>query len=192
MIYFKFIAAISAVALAGTLANAQEEDDRVLLNLDTATQMMLLKDMRGLTESLDSLLAALSEGDFDQVTRLGQINLGFGHDKLMALVESGASDTQIQAMRAKMKANRQAREESGVSAATMGGAMFGIPKGVGQKMPEDFRLMGQAMHAAAEDMVSVVEAIGDTPTVADYQAVLEGVQGITSNCVACHGAFRIR
>ena len=186
------LAAIVAVGLSGASASAQD-DDRFLIEVDEATQALLFADMRGLTESLDNLMMALAEGDFEQVARIGEIDLGFGHAKLQAMVEAGATDEQITAMRARMKANREAREAAGDTGPGLGmGALFGIPVGVGQKMPDDFRMMGQAMHGSAEDMANASRAVGETPTAADYQAVLEGVQGITGTCVACHATFRVR
>jgi len=186
------LAAIVAVGLSGASASAQD-DDRFLIEVDEATQALLFADMRGLTESLDNLMMALAEGDFEQVARIGEIDLGYGHVKLQAMVEAGATDEQITAMRAQMKANREARAAAGNTGPGPGmGALFGIPVGVGQKMPDDFRLMGQAMHGSAEDMATAARAVGETPTAADYQAVLEGVQGITGTCVACHATFRVR
>lgn len=186
------LTAIAALALSGAVATAQD-DDRFLIEIDEDTQALLFADMRGLTESLDNLMMALSEGDFEQVARIGEIDLGFGHVKLQAMVDAGATDEQIAAMRARMKANRAARAAAGDTGPGPGmGAMFGIPVGVGQKMPDDFRIMGQAMHASAEDMAIAARAVGETPTAADYQAVLEGVQGVTGTCVACHTTYRVR
>ena len=186
------LAAIVAVGLSGASAGAQD-DDRFLIEVDEATQALLFADMRGLTESLDNLMMALAEGDFEQVARIGEIDLGFGHAKLQAMVEAGATDEQITARRARMKANREARAAAGNTGPGPGmGALFGIPVGVGQKMPDDFRMMGQAMHGSAEEMAAAARAVGETPTAADYQAVLEGVQGVTGTCVACHATFRVR
>jgi len=186
------LAAAVAVGLSGAAVTAQE-DDRFLIEVDEETQALLFADMRGLTKSLDNLMMALAEGDFEQVARIGEIDLGYGHVKLQAMVEAGATDEQITAMRAQMKANREARAAAGNTGPGPGmGALFGIPVGVGQKMPDDFRLMGQAMHGSAEDMANAARAVGEPPTAADYQAVLEGVRGITGTCVACHATFRVR
>ncbi|MCF6315493.1 MAG: hypothetical protein L3J30_04225 [Marinosulfonomonas sp.] len=186
------LAAIAALALSGAVASAQD-DNRFLIEVDEATQALLLADMRGLTESLDKLMAALAEGNFEQAARIGEIDLGFGHAKLQAMVEGGATDEQIDTMRARMKANREARAAAGDTGPGPGmGALFGIPVGVGQKMPDDFRMMGQTMHASAEDMANAARAVGETPTAADYQTILQGVQGITGTCVACHTTYRVR
>ena len=186
--------AAAALVVSGVVANAQD-DDRIMIEIDEATQTLLLTDMRGMVESLDNLMRALSEGNFEQVARIGEIDLSFGHAKLQAMVEGGATDEQIQATRARMKANREARIAAGGTGLGQGGgsgASVGVPKGIGQKMPADFRLMGQTMHQAADEMAIVARAIGETPTVADYQAVLENIQGITGTCAACHATYRIR
>ncbi len=190
----RMLAAVAALALSGAVATAQD-DDRMMIEIDEDTQALLFADMRGLTESLDNLMMALSEGDFEQVARIGEIDLSFGHAKLQAMVAGGATDEQIQAMRARMKANREARIAAGGTGLGQGGGMgafFGVPMGVGQSMPDDFRLMGQNMHYSAEEMATTARAVGEVPTAADYQAVLENIQGITGTCVACHATYRVR
>ncbi|MCF6232322.1 MAG: hypothetical protein L3J36_04375 [Rhodobacteraceae bacterium] len=176
------LAAVAALAFSGAVATAQD-DDRIMIDIDEATQAQLLTSMRGLVVSLDKLMLALSEGDFDAVARVGEIDLGFGHSKLQAMVDAGATDEEILARREQMRANRAAR-------AAGGGTKTG--SGMGQKMPEDFRMFGQSMHMMAEDMAIAARAVEGTPTAADFQAVLQGVQAVTGSCVACHNTYRIR
>lgn len=187
----RMLAAVVALTFSGVVAIAQD-DDRIMIEIDEATQARLFADMRGLMESLDNLMGALSKGDFERAARVGEIDLGYGHAKLQAMVKAGATDEQIDAMRAKMKANREARAAGKTGSGQGKGAMFGMPAGIGQKMPAEFRLMGKNMHAAAEDMANSARAVGETPTALDYQTVLTKVQGITESCVACHSIYRVR
>lgn len=184
------LAAVAALAFSGAAATAQH-DHRTMIDIDEATQAQLLKEMRGLVVSLDKLMFALSEGDFDAVARVGEIDLGFGHAKLKAMVDDGATDEQIQAMRAQMRAKRAARAAGGGTKAGSGMGAGGMG-GLGQKMPADFRALGQSMHMMAEDMAIAARAIEGTPTAADFQTVLQDVQAVTGSCVACHDTYRIR
>ena len=186
MKYKGMLVAVAAFAFSGAAASAQH-DHRTMIDIDETTQALLLKDMRGLVVSLDKLMFALSEGDFDAVARVGEIDLGFGHAKLKAMVKDGATDEQIQAMREKMRAKRAARAAGGGTKA--GSGMGG---GLSQKMPADFRALGQSMHMMAEDMAIAARAVEGTPTAADFQTVLQGVQAVTSSCIACHDTYRIR
>ena len=163
-----------------------EEDTRQLIKVDEATQQALFKQMRKLVEHLDDIMAALAKGDFKTVVRIGEINLGFGHEKLEAMVAAGASEEEIQAMRERIRKKREARAKGG------GGKHAGGGGGIGRKMTPEFRMMGQAMHKAAEEMAAAARKVSEPPTVEDYKVVLGKVQEVTSACRACHASFRVR
>ncbi len=192
----KIIAPLMAfvmVLFAGAMASA--EDDRQLIEVDETLKATLLKEMRVLTERLDDVLAALSEGDFKEVARIGEIHLGFGHKKLEAMLAAGATDEQIKAMRERMKLMRKMREDAGIDWHGKGGGLFGLggyTGGLGHKMPKDFWLMGQSMHGSAEEMAVAARKAGDKPGVESYMEVLGHLQGMTATCRACHNAFRVQ
>jgi hypothetical protein len=187
--------AIMTITMFSTMGGTwAEEDDRQLIKVDPTLKAQVLKEMRQLTERLDDVLAALSDGDFKQVARLGEIHLGFGHSKLEAMLADGASEEQIQARRVRMKQNRAAREKAGVSGHGSKESLFGITAGsmgLGQKLPEEFWLMGQSMHGAAEQMAVAARAAGSQPTVDDYKAVTARIQEMTTACRGCHSAYRL-
>ena len=58
-------------------------------------------------------------------------------------------------------------------------------KGPGRYMPQEMRQIGLGMHRAASNLAEVAAQ-------GDFDASLSAMQAITSSCVACHGAFRVR
>jgi cytochrome c556 len=67
----------------------------------------------------------------------------------------------------------------------------GSGKGFGRYLPIDFRELGLAMHRAAAAFASTAEKAATPPSAADWQAAVKGVQEISGQCRACHGAFRV-
>jgi hypothetical protein len=78
------------------------------------------------------------------------------------------------------KASEVAEFRLGMSAMSSHGA-----KHMGKVMPEGMRKIGRRMHKTASRFARAAEE-GDG--VSAYQALTE----VTSSCVACHGAYRIR
>lgn len=75
--------------------------------------------------------------------------------------------------------------------AVMGNHPPGAPS-PGAFMPPEFRMMGQAMHKAAEQVARVTSAAATPPTVADWKNAAEAMAKLTAACSGCHGSFRIK
>ncbi len=58
------------------------------------------------------------------------------------------------------------------------------PRGLGKALPQRFREMGSATHAAF-DQIAV-----DAATMGDTRVVLEQVSGIMKTCIQCHATYR--
>ncbi|MGD9889386.1 MAG: hypothetical protein AB7S56_09005 [Halothiobacillaceae bacterium] len=58
------------------------------------------------------------------------------------------------------------------------------PRGLGKALPQRFREMGGATHAAFDQLAVDASTMGDT------RVVLEQVSGIMKNCIQCHAAYR--
>ncbi len=164
-----------------------DDDNREFIKIPAESRALLLSEMRTLTEHLDDVLAALSEGDFKEVAKIADFNLGFGHNKFTKMLEDGVSLERIEVLRRKMM---RWRAQGGKSHGDGDGGIFG--KGVGRLLPEAVRDMGQQLHAAAADVSTAAKAVDEKPTVENYKAVLEAVQQMTSTCRACHASFRIQ
>lgn len=58
------------------------------------------------------------------------------------------------------------------------------PRGLGKALPERFREMGGATHAAFDQLATDAETMGDA------RITLEQISGIMKNCIQCHAAYR--
>ena len=58
------------------------------------------------------------------------------------------------------------------------------PRGLGKALPQKFREMGGATHAAFDQLAVDAQTMGDT------RVVLEQLSGIMQNCIKCHAAYR--
>lgn len=58
------------------------------------------------------------------------------------------------------------------------------PRGLGKVLPERFREIGGATHAAFDQLAT------DAVTMADQRVVAEQLSGIMKNCIQCHAAYR--
>jgi len=58
------------------------------------------------------------------------------------------------------------------------------PRGLGKALPQRFREMGGATHAAFDQLAVDAQTIGDT------RVVLEQVSGIMKQCIQCHSVYR--
>ncbi|TQV65123.1 MAG: hypothetical protein FNT29_02350 [Halothiobacillaceae bacterium] len=59
------------------------------------------------------------------------------------------------------------------------------PRGLGKALPERFREMGGAAHAAFDQLAVDAQTMGDTRT------TLEQLSGIMKQCIQCHAAYRM-
>ena len=175
-----------------SFASYSAEDDRELIELTPELQERLLAEMRQLTYDLDELVAALAEGEFEEVRKIAVLKLGFGHNRAARMLEAGQSEEEVVAAMEPFLAERLKMYEAGSLGQGQGGQRGGMFGGLGQHLPENMRAMGQAMHASAVMLAMSAKKAGENPTVDDYKAVLTDLQGMTSMCAGCHQAFKIR
>ncbi len=176
------ILAIGVVA-AQSQVSAQD-DPRVAVSLPPEVGADLLAEMRTHMANLDDIVAALAEDDFAEAARVADIHMTFGHHRWIKMVESGATDQEIAAAKARFKEMHRAG-----GGQRRGG--MGMGPGIGRFMPEDFRAMGASFHEAAEAFAETAKSVATPPAPADYRAVFAALQEITTTCRACHDAFRI-
>jgi cytochrome c556 len=67
----------------------------------------------------------------------------------------------------------------------------GSGAGFGRYLPLEFREMGLGMHRAAADFADVAGAVPAEPTAADWKKSIAALQAISTQCRACHSAFRV-
>jgi cytochrome c556 len=178
--------ALAMMMVAGTPTAVFADDDRELIKLPADQQAMLLTEMRDLFESVDDLVAALSEGDIKTVIEIADLKMGFGHNQLQKMIENGATKEQIEQMRQKIRNQHGKGMGHGMGG---GGGMFA---GMGRFLPPEMRQMGQNMHAAAGELSATAKKIKGTPSVQDYKALLSNLQEITGACRACHVTYKLR
>ncbi len=167
-------------------------DERQLIDIPQSSQTALLTEMRSLVDNLDEMLSALADGDFDEVSRIADFKMGFGHARWQKLLDDGMSpeDVQKQVNQMRDKRGNGKGHGQGKGHGGGGGGIFG--QGVGRLMPQEVRDMGQQMHVAAGEVSLAAQKAGNSPTVKDYQAVLSNIQEMTAMCSACHASFKIR
>ena len=162
-----------------TVPPASAADSRELVNLPPKVKDAFLTEMRGNVIKLENILAAIAEGNFKEAADIADIKMGFGHSQLEGMAKQGMSTEEILARKQKMQ--------------RMGhGKGMGQGQGMGRYMPESFRALGQNFHQASENLASKARSVGANPTVKDFRSVIGAVEEVTSACVSCHQAFRVR
>lgn len=169
---------------------ALAEDPRQPVELPPDVRDAFLAEMRTHLANLDDIVAALADGNFDEAARVAEINMAFGHYRWQAMADAGATDEEIAAAKERFGTPGTGRGMGQGMGRGMGQGM-GAGPGFGRYMPDDFRAMGLAFHDTTQGFAETARAVGDPPTVEDYQAVLGGLWTITLNCRACHDSFRI-
>ncbi|HRK23468.1 MAG TPA: hypothetical protein PLQ11_00800 [Beijerinckiaceae bacterium] len=75
------------------------------------------------------------------------------------------------------------------------GVMGNHPPGApnpAQFVPPEFRMMGQAMHRAANAVAEAGEAAVTPPSAADWKTMAAAAANLSAACAGCHGSFRLR
>lgn len=75
--------------------------------------------------------------------------------------------------------------------AVMGNHPSGAPA-PGAFMPPEFRMLGRAMHDAAEAVAKAADAVSNPPTAQDWKSVMGSLGALTAACAGCHGSFRLQ
>ncbi len=173
--------------LAGGSA-VMAEDGRELIELTPPQQTALLSEMRKLFEKVDDTLAALAEGDMKKVKFIADYELGFGHNKLKKMLESGMPESEVAQIRLKMLERRKSGKGHGQGE----GKGKGQRQGVGRFLPPEMRSIGQEMHKAAAKLSITAGNIAAEPSAEDYKALVGNLQELTNSCRACHVSYKIR
>ncbi len=187
----KKILKLSTVTIMAGLAGGSvvlAEDGRELVELTVPQQTALLSEMRQLFEKVDDTLIALAEGNMKKVKFIADYELGFGHNKLKKMLDSGMPESEVAKVRLKMLEQRK----SGKGYGSGNGQGQGKGQGVGRFLPKEMRAIGQGMHKAAAKLSITAGNISSEPSVDDYKALVGNLQELTNSCRACHVAYKIR
>lgn len=181
---FKSFIFILAAWLSPYVVNAETEvvDNRIAVELPDNVKAHFLKKMREHLEALDSIIAAMAEDDLALASDIASKQLGGhwggrkqGHDHKGAKQkhDGGAEET------------HQHHKHQGQQLSE--GSSHGHGKGLrlGQHMPEAMKFMGKNMHNNAIEF-SITAAEGD------MTQSLRALRKITTSCVECHRAFRVK
>ncbi len=180
----RFIKIIAATSLCATLITVPaHSDERELIEMPADVQVKFLTEMRGLLESVDEMLLALAEGDFDRISKIADIELGFKHRKWQKMIAEGASEDEVQAKINKMRDKLAMPHDK---------KKMKNSKSMSRFMPDNARAMGRQMHLAASNLSLAAQGAGDKPDLAKYQEVIGGIQQITTMCTSCHTGYKIR
>lgn len=75
------------------------------------------------------------------------------------------------------------------------GVMGNHPPGApnpAQFVPMEFRMMGMAMHQAANAVAQAAESVSTPPTAQDWKTVMGAAANLSAACAGCHGSFRLK
>lgn len=162
--------AVMAAPFAAQGAGAQHgqhEDERQAIQVSAMQRDMLLAEMRGLLTAVNGLLRGVTARD------------------TVLMRQSAASAGMIAMRRGEgMGMGRQGAERPG---AGRGGEAprMGEGRGMGASMPEGFRTLMHGTRMAFDSLAERISAAVSTDT------VVARLGAITSNCVACHAAYRL-
>ena len=155
------------------LVMAEETDHRNLVEMPPKMQQHFLANMRGHFVSLDAIIAALADKDFEKAADIADNQLGMR--KRHQCEDAGHENH---------KGHHQELDHKSVSR-ELASDKSPEHKGFGKVMPPEMKAMGMQLHHAASEFATVARN-GDT------QESLKALQNVTSACVACHQAFRVR
>ncbi|WP_170294846.1 cytochrome c [Roseospira navarrensis] len=202
------VAALTAASVTPTRAQTPGDtsDPRIAVPLPAAVAEALRAEMRGHMRSLDDILYALSEGDYDEAADIAVVHWDFAHRMWEAMEDQGMSPEEIAARKAAMRdAMTAAGMEPGSGQGPGGGMGQGMGQGMGMGrgggmamgpgpgrfMPENFRMMGQSFHAAGQRFAEQARAMGESPDAAEVTALMGSLQEVTAVCRSCHDTFRL-
>ncbi len=159
------------------LVMAEETDPRNLVEMPPKMQQHFLANMRGHFVSLDAIIAALADEDFEKAADIADNQLGM--HKRHQCEDAGHENH---------KGHQQEHDHKSI-AKELGKELDSDKsqehKGFGKVMPPEMKAMGMQLHHAASEFATVAKN-GDT------QESLKALQKVSSACVACHQAFRVR
>ena len=195
----------------------QQEDARTLVKLDAQREAAFLAMMRGFMDSLNSITAALAEGNFSEAARIAREEMGPAHEMMAKLKAANVPEKKIKAVAEGIRGLMKKMVEEGgafdaekthaqmrqIMMKTLGGPLPGMKPGEGRQrfgggfgpfLPPEMRLMGLQTHLSAADFADAAEAVAASGK-ADaeaYKKVLGALSEVTAMCSACHAAWRLR
>lgn len=184
------VAGLLAAGLAPTrAADTPGEDPRRVIELPAEVAEQLRAEMRDHMDTLDELVGAVAFGEFDRAADIARTRMRMGHRLDERLKAQGYAEDEIRQFRQALKA--QGWEPGrGFGGAGPASGVAGTT-GPGRYVPDDFRAMGRTFHQAAQEFAATADAVGDPPTVEDYENVLSAMQFVTSTCRSCHATYRL-
>jgi len=151
-----------------SLVMAEKTDPRNMVEMPAKMQQHFLSNMRRHLISLDAIIAALADEDFEKAADIADNQLGMG--KRHQCDDDGHKN-----------------QHKGVDHKSMTKGLGKDPKnkGFGKMMPPEMKAMGMQLHHAASDFAAVARK-------GDQQESLKALQKVSTTCVACHQTFRVR
>lgn len=219
----KLLTGALALALLATPAAAQDGDGdaRTPVQMEPPMKQRFLAMMRGFLDSIDDMMSALAEGDFKEVARVAEDDLGPAHEMVKKLRAAKVPEEKIDEIRKRVRQRMAELVKQGsgdqqrihvgmgrIVKQVLGKPLPGMQMGEGQSgkgkkehramggfgrvLPAEMHLMGLQMHLAAANIADVAKTVGDKPTTQDYRKVVKAIGELTGQCRACHAAWRLR
>ena len=210
------LAVLTLFAAPAVAQDAQNNDPRTLVQMEPQMQHKFLAMMRGFLDSIDDMMSALAEGDFKEVARVAEDDLGPAHELMNKLRAAKVPEEKIAEIRKLVRKRMAAMIEQGggdsnqmhmgmgrIVMQVLGKPLPGMQMGAGKKKPQGFggfgrvlppemHQMGMQTHLVAAKIADVAKTVGDKPTAEDYRKVVEAIGELTGQCRACHAAWKLR
>ena len=178
--------AMAAISFDATLyLPGQQAVANEILDLPPQAKSLLLRDMQDHIYNLDDIMAALSEGNFNEAAKIATIRMTKGHKSWEKMASKGKTIEEIMAKQ---------KSIMGLTQAEIRKKLHG-QKGqisVSQFAPEEFIEMGNGFHDAAKKFATDAFKAHIPPKVEDYQKAFENIQQMTSMCRACHDTWDLK
>ena len=155
-------------------------DNREILVIPEKARTKFVMEMGSHLQGFDEILAAIAEGDFKGAARIAETHLNFGRNIWSEMAGRGMSGEQIAKIRKRYQGMSLAERQKMESEMGVGGKA---------RISRSFDSTVQLFYSAAGNFADVAKNVGDEPTLADYENVIESLREITSICRGCHGTF---
>jgi hypothetical protein len=159
----KELSLLSFLLLSSSAVYAEKTTDfRQIVEMPPPMKELFLTNMRGHMESLDLVIKALAEKDLNLSATLAESTLGLGQSEARQCDDSDSHQQHKQQSEHKHKA-----------------------MAFGQFMPASMKAMGMQLHIAADNFADVARQ-------GDMGEAYKALSQISSTCVACHQAFKVK
>ena len=160
----KLLLALIALPFSSVMAVDHTADQREVVEMPSQAKIMFLKNMRGHMESLDLIIAALSENDLTEAAILAETTMGSGQGKKRQCDEGSTEKQQH-------KHKQSSHKVKG--------------KGFGKFMPKEMKMMGMQLHIAANEFADVARE-------GNMGEAFKSLRNISAACVACHQSYQVK